>query len=294
MCTCTHVAVPGRNRILLHILTMLSRSKHCSTELPLRVGLICTALIHGHLPGTATHIKVLHTPSPSRSLSFPLSYPHHILISYPLSFLPSSSPPLLLPYLHPPLPHSPLQRWSLGSLVNGPLINEVISWALPLQPLVFAVHGAPSLRPIIIVHRVQEVQTAATRLLKHSKWKYVILPNPNMHTHQTHSIHGLVHTLPPSLHSTQSLIRERLTITTTASTFWKNRSFAEHVLQEISSNCVDIKHRHRQWWQGTTPCQLVCKNLSDGWWPANKDIMILCVHIYKHNIIDNGVKPKGH
>lgn len=184
----------------------------------------------------------------SLSFSFPLlpafvssSYPHHILISYPLSFLPSSSPPLLLPYLHPPLPHSPLQRWSLGSLVNGPLINEVISWALPLQPLVFAVHGAPSLRPIIIVHRVQEVQTAATRLLKHSKWKYVILPNPNMHTHQTHSIHGLVHTLPPSLHSTQSLICERLTITTTASTFWKNRSFAEHVLQEISSNCVDIK-----------------------------------------------------
>ena len=108
MCTCTHVAVLGRNRILLHILTMLSRSKHCSTELPLRVGLICTALIHGHLPGTATHIKVLHTPSPSRSLSFPLSYPHHILIissslihslSSPLPPLLSSSPISIHPFL---------------------------------------------------------------------------------------------------------------------------------------------------------------------------------------------------
>ena len=109
MCTCMymyttyksiHVAVPGRNRIPLHISTMLSRSKHCSTELPLRVGLICTALIHGHLPGTATHIKVLHTPSPSRSLSFPLSYPHILFTLSP--FLPSfltSSPFSIHPFL---------------------------------------------------------------------------------------------------------------------------------------------------------------------------------------------------
>ena len=158
---------------------------------PLRVGLICTPLIHGHLPGTATHIKVLHTPLLRTFIS---SYLIHSLSFPPL--LPS-----LLPYLHPPLPHSPLQRWSLGSLVNGPLINEVIPWALPLQPLVFAVHGASSLRPIITVHRVQEVQTATARLVKHtangSMWPYPT----QIHTHirPIAYIDLCTRSLPPSI-----------------------------------------------------------------------------------------------
>ena len=39
----------SRVEILLRISTMLMRSKRCSAELPLRVGLICIALMHGYL-----------------------------------------------------------------------------------------------------------------------------------------------------------------------------------------------------------------------------------------------------
>lgn len=176
--------LPSRNRILLHNLTMLSCSRHCSTE-PVK------GRANMHTIDSWTPTQDCHT---YKSAPYPLSlFPllcTFISSSLIHSLSPPPSPPLLLLYLHPPLPHSPLQRWSLGSLVNGPLINEVIPWALPLQPLVFAVHGASSLRPIITVHRVQEVQTATARLVKHtangSMWPYPrsMWPYPTqIHTH---------------------------------------------------------------------------------------------------------------
>ena len=80
-----------------------------------------------------------------------------------------------------------------------------------------------------------------------------------------------------------------MTITTTASTFWKNRSFAEHVLQEISSTCVDIKPIGIVSGDRGQPRISLCAK-SGEWWLANKAIVILCVHMYRHNTIDNGVR----
>ena len=45
------------------------------------------------------------------------------------------------------------------------------------------------------------------------------------------------------IHSSQYLMRERLTVATTAVGFWKEGSFAECVPWEISDTCVDTKPR---------------------------------------------------
>lgn len=172
---------------------------------PLRVGLTCTPLIHGHLPGTATHIKVLHTPSPSCFLSFAL----HILISYSLFLF--SSPPTFPPPLSTSTPSSltspamiswfsrewTSDQWGYSLSPSSPTAGVCCPWSF-FAPADH--HCSPSARGPDCHCSPGET---------HGKWKYVTLPNPNTHPHQTHSIHGLMHTLPPSLHSTQSLIRER-------------------------------------------------------------------------------------
>ena len=46
----------------------------------------------------------------------------------------------------------------------------------------------------------------------------------------------------PSIYSSQSF-NTCANITTTPMAFWKNSSFTEHVLQEISGTCVDTNPR---------------------------------------------------
>ena len=95
-----------------------------------------------------------------------------------------------------------------------------------------------------------------------------------------------------SLRSLRSLIHVRSTIKTTAVAFWKNGSFDERVLQEISGACVHTKPRDIEATciisgdrgRPRVSSHSQCKQHKT-WQSSENEVMYsnLCVHVSKHS-----------
>ena len=91
-------------------------------------------------------------------------------------------------------------------------------------------------------------------------------------------------------------------IVTITTAFWKNVSFDERVLQEISCACVDTKPRGIEATcivscdrgRPRVSLHFQCEQQKPLRWPANKAIVLnFWVYVFT-NTIDDGAKPEAH
>ena len=143
--------------------------------------------------------------------------------------------------------------------------------------------------------QVHDMTSSWHHLCTVSFWKYA--PPPPLFAHYFEAKVGrgvcsniqLVSCIRPSLCSSQSLIHVRVTITMTAVAFWKNSSFAECILWEISSARVDTKLRDIEiaciisgdrGRPRVSSCSQ-CEQQKPWWWPANKTTVILGISLFR-------------